>query len=106
MAFSEEMRSKLAAAFASPVLTTLNRRTVTEPWNESVERANKPFHFALVPAEVWKGSKFERSFTTSLGSMWEVAAVALGGPLRGWAAQGYSYAGSQNFKRRRCDDRG
>lgn len=94
MAFPEDVRSKLAEVFAAPVLTSLNRRTVTEPWDEAVERTNKPFHFALVPAEVWKGAKFERSFVTSLGSMWEVAAVALGAPLRGWAAQGYSYAGS------------
>src|SRR5699024_12013814 len=28
---------------------------------------NNPFGARLVPIEVWKGSKFERSFVTSLG---------------------------------------
>ena len=28
---------------------------------------NNPFGYRLVPVEVWKGSKFERSFVTSLG---------------------------------------
>jgi Type II restriction endonuclease, TdeIII len=93
MAFTPEIRKKLAEVFARPVLSTLERRTVLEPWDEAEEVMSRPFHHALVPAAVWKGSKFERSFTTSLGSTWEAAAVVLGTGLRGWAERGYSYLG-------------
>lgn len=93
MSLPPEVRQRLGVVFSAPVLRTLERRTALEPWDEEAERLQKPFHHALVPAAVWKGSKFERSFVTSLGSMWEVAAVELGTALRGWATQGYSYSG-------------
>jgi hypothetical protein len=93
MALPSQVRTRLSEIFATPVLSTLERRTRLEPWDEEAERVQKPFHHALVPAEVWKGSKFERSFVTSLGSMWEAAAVELGASLRGWAARSYAYVG-------------
>jgi hypothetical protein len=93
VAFTPEIRTRLAEVFARPVLTTLERRTVAEPWDEAAEAKSRPFHHALVPPAVWKGSKFERSFTTSLGSTWEAAAVVLGTGLRGWAERSYSYTG-------------
>jgi hypothetical protein len=54
---------------------TLRTRVVREPWDAEAERRFRPFAFALVPEEVWKGAKFERSFTTSLGSAWEQMAL-------------------------------
>jgi len=45
----------------------LKKRIITEPFiEEDIEKAN-PFGYRLVPIEIWKGSKFERSFVTSLG---------------------------------------
>jgi hypothetical protein len=45
----------------------IEKRTVKEPFRaEDVEMEN-PFGYRLVPLEIWKGSKFERSFVTSLG---------------------------------------
>ena len=45
----------------------IHRRTVTQPFRaEEIEQSN-PFGFRLVPIEIWKGSRFERSFVTSLG---------------------------------------
>ncbi|MFD3259639.1 TdeIII family type II restriction endonuclease [Paenibacillus lentus] len=45
----------------------IERRCIMEPFDEkAVENAN-PFGFRLVPLEVWKGAKFERSFVTTLG---------------------------------------
>lgn len=45
----------------------INKRVVLEPFDE-VEIYNKnPFGSRVVPVEIWKGSKFERSFVTSLG---------------------------------------
>jgi hypothetical protein len=45
----------------------LHRRVVLEPFNERTIEQNNPFGYRLVPMEIWKGSKFERSFVTSLG---------------------------------------
>lgn len=94
MALPSHVRQRLGEVFSAPVLTTLERRTVSEPWDEAAEKLKKPFHHALVPAAVWKGSKFERSFTTSLGNTWEVAAVVIGRGVRGWVEQGHSYSGT------------
>ena len=78
MPLRRKLRRALRTSFEAPLRATLRRRTVEEPWDEAAERLQRPFHYALVPAAVWKGSKFERSFTTSLGSVWERAAVAIG----------------------------
>lgn len=45
----------------------LDKRIVEEPFNEEEIKRTNPFGYRLVPLEVWKGSKFERSFVTSLG---------------------------------------
>ena len=74
-------------------MTTLRSRTVTEPWDEENEQSLRPLHFALVPAAVWKGSKFERSFVTSLGNVWEKAAIEASRGVRAWTQQGYVYKG-------------
>lgn len=45
----------------------IKNRTVLEPFNPEEIEKNNPFGFRLVPMEIWKGAKFERSFVTSLG---------------------------------------
>ncbi|MCJ2148429.1 TdeIII family type II restriction endonuclease [Bacillus sp. B19-2] len=45
----------------------IRKRTVGEPFNEESIKLNNPFGYYLVPIEVWKGSKFERSFVTTFG---------------------------------------
>lgn len=45
----------------------IERRVVLEPFNETEVMNNNPFGYRLVPIEIWKGAKFERSFVTSLG---------------------------------------
>lgn len=52
----------------SPIMDRLiHRRVVKEPFNPAEIEAKNPFGYRLVPVEVWKGSKFERSFVTILG---------------------------------------
>lgn len=52
----------------SPIMERLiQRRVITEPFDEAEVAARNPFGYRLVPVEVWKGSKFERSFVTILG---------------------------------------
>lgn len=41
--------------------------TINNPFDEEGILDKNPFGARIVPAEVWKGSKFERSFVTSLG---------------------------------------
>jgi Type II restriction endonuclease, TdeIII len=52
----------------SPIMNrVIRRRVVTEPFDEAEVADKNPFGYRLVPVEVWKGSKFERSFVTVLG---------------------------------------
>lgn len=93
MPISDATRDELRKIFEAPLKSTIQRRSVDEPWDEAAEREQRPFHYALVPATVWKGSKFERSFVTSLGSVWERAAVTLGGGIHGWSERGFVFRG-------------
>ncbi len=50
----------------------IKKRTIDEPFDIKELEEERPFHVALLPEEILKGSKFERSFVTSLGqSVWE-----------------------------------
>ncbi|WP_214738118.1 TdeIII family type II restriction endonuclease [Exiguobacterium sp. s162] len=65
------MNSETKQLVYDHVLNAMNRKiehlTVTNPFNESAVLRNNPFGARIVPNEVWKGSKFERSFVTTLG---------------------------------------
>jgi hypothetical protein len=93
MRFPADVEERIASILAAPLVSTLRTRTVTEPWDEARERFLRPLHFALVPEAVWKGSKFERSFTTSLGNVWERAAIETSRGVRRWMQQGCVYEG-------------
>lgn len=45
----------------------IRKRVIEEPFNQEDIERNNPFGALLVPEEIWKGSKFERSFVTTLG---------------------------------------
>jgi len=45
----------------------IEKRTITEPFDENGILNSNPFGARLVPIEIWKASKFERSFVTSMG---------------------------------------
>lgn len=61
---TEKLIIEIIARFMENVL---NRRLIDEPWNYEDYKKKLPFHVALVPEEIWKSAKFERSFVTSLG---------------------------------------
>lgn len=64
---NEETKEKIKKHISVVMDRLIKRRVETEPFNEDeIERRN-PFGYRLVPIEVWKGSKFERSFVTILG---------------------------------------
>ena len=60
-------RNKVEEHLRDVMKRILEKRTIQEPFNEEEIKNKNPFGYRLVPIEVWKGSKFERSFVTSLG---------------------------------------
>ena len=62
-----ETRRKIEEHLRKVMKRIVEKRTVQEPFNEEEIKNKNPFGYRLVPIEVWKGSKFERSFVTSLG---------------------------------------
>lgn len=62
-----ETRNKVEEHLRGVMKRILDKRTIQEPFNEDEIKNKNPFGYRLVPIEVWKGSKFERSFVTSLG---------------------------------------
>lgn len=48
---------------------------------------DKPLYATLVPDEIWKGSHFERRFTTSFGKAWQSLAVEVGKTYHGQCGQ-------------------
>ena len=62
-----ETRNKVEEHLRGVMKRILDKRTIQEPFNEDEVKNKNPFGYRLVPIEVWKGSKFERSFVTSLG---------------------------------------
>ncbi|MEC0093217.1 TdeIII family type II restriction endonuclease [Paenibacillus macquariensis] len=49
------------------VMRKIITRRLEEPFGENQVMISNPFGYRLVPLEVWKGAKFERSFVTTLG---------------------------------------
>src|SRR5690349_1657706 len=69
--------------------SVLKRRTEDELWDYEAYKLTLPFHVALVPEEIWKGAKFERSFVTRLGMIgWEEIAKIIANDKRGYAKRG------------------
>lgn len=64
---NELTKSRIREHIASIMDRTIRRRVVTEPFNEQEVAEKNPFGYRLVPVEIWKGAKFERSFVTTLG---------------------------------------
>ncbi|NLB53818.1 MAG: TdeIII family type II restriction endonuclease [Syntrophomonadaceae bacterium] len=57
----------IKAKISESLDAVITRRCITEPFLEEEVKERNPFGARLVPMEVWKGSKFERSFVTILG---------------------------------------
>lgn len=69
---AEAQRKEIKQIIFRFVDNVINRRVIEEPYDPEFEAKTRPFHYALVPEEIWKSSKFERSFVTSLGQIgWE-----------------------------------
>lgn len=64
---NQDTIQKIENVISSMMDKIIHKRVVEEPFKEEEIEKKNPFGYRLVPMEVWKGSKFERSFVTSLG---------------------------------------
>ena len=93
MPLQPNTENAIAALVNGLVARTLHKRVELEPWDVEDEKRRRPFAFALVPEEVWKGAKFERSFVTSFGSAWEEMALLVARDAHDHAQRGHRYEG-------------
>lgn len=72
MTLKDAAKKKIKDEIIKVVDRVIKKRTIDEPFDIKELEEERPFHTALLPEEILKGSKFERSFVTSLGqSVWE-----------------------------------
>lgn len=75
---NQATREKVHTILTDMLDRIIRKRTITEPVTEEAIQLGNPFGYLLVPFEIWKASKFERSFVTSLGqTCFEQIAVAI-----------------------------
>ncbi|EPS51666.1 Type II restriction endonuclease [Clostridium botulinum A1 str. CFSAN002368] len=60
-------REKVENVLSDVMERIIDKRINKEPFKEEEISLKNPFGYRLVPIQIWKGSKFERSFVTSLG---------------------------------------
>lgn len=65
----EPTKVAIRAIISRVMENVIQRRCVDEPFNEEEVLSQNAFGARLVPMEVWKGAKFERSFTSNLGKV-------------------------------------
>ena len=69
-------------------------RSVEEPYDPAEFRRSSPFHARLVPDAIWRASKFERSFVTSIGQgVFEQVAIIVARGAGYHAARGHRETG-------------
>lgn len=66
-ALSKETKDKIIKLLDNFMEQLISRMTFESPFKSEEIETNNPFGYRLVPIEVWKGSKFERSFVSTLG---------------------------------------
>ena len=72
----------------------MDKVLITDPFIVETHHAKKPLYAALVPDEIFKGSHFERRFTTPFGSAWEKLAVVAGNVYHGSCEKGITLEGT------------
>ena len=85
------MEDSLEAAIRSVINDAMKQVVVRaieeDPFDGEHHEIEKPLHAALVPRDVFKGSRFERRFVTIFGRVWEELLRAVGQARFGWATR-------------------
>lgn len=78
MILSENCKTKIRTLIIGYINNINNRRFIAEPWVHEDELINSPFNVRLVPSTIWKSSKYERSFVTGFGGLYEQISRIIG----------------------------
>ena len=100
-----ETQKKISVAIAE-IITAMMERVMEnvlekDPFIPEEHKAKKPLYAALVPDEIFKGSHFERRFTTPFGKVWERLAKVAAETATEKSEMGYSIRGSVPVERLR-----
>lgn len=101
MASKEEMKQSIQHVIKAMMDRVMNRVLITDPFLPEEHRAKKPLYAFLVPDEIFKGSHFERRFTTPFGGAWEKLALVAGNTGKGKAETQHPIIGTINAERLR-----
>lgn len=65
---NDQTKDRIRGVLRTTMNNTIRRRVELEPFDPEEQEVKNPFGYRLLPLnEIWKSSKFERSFVTSLG---------------------------------------
>jgi Type II restriction endonuclease, TdeIII len=75
---NKQTADTIKSVIFSSLLRTLQRREIDEPYDPIEFKLVSPFYARLVPDAIWRASRFERSFVTSIGQgVFEQVAVII-----------------------------
>lgn len=96
---------KISIAIRDIIISMMDRVMenvlVKDPFIPEEHQAKKPLYAALVPDEIFKGSHFERRFTTPFGKVWEKLALVAGKTAFTKTIMGHTIAGQVPAERLR-----
>ncbi len=72
----KEVKKAIKSVIAELMDRVIRKVLVDDPFIPEEHKFKKPLYAALVPDEIFKGSHFERRFTTPFGKVWEKLACA------------------------------
>ena len=89
----EKLQSAIRAIIADLMDRVIKKVLIDDPFIKEKHHASKPLYAALVPDEIFKGSHFERRFTTPFGQAWEKLAQACAIAYHGHCSVNYMING-------------
>lgn len=75
---SDNCKKEIRAIIENYIKVVNKRRFVDDPWVREKELESSPFNVRLVPSTIWKSSKYERSFVTGFGKLYELISQIIG----------------------------
>lgn len=101
MSNQEKIKLAIQSIIISMMDKVMDNVLLKDPFIPETHRTNKPLYAALVPDEIFKGSHFERRFTTPFGKAWEKLAMAVAQESLGHAELGRNLYGNVKAERLR-----
>lgn len=90
----DEVKEAILNVIQTLMDRVMDKVLYTDPFVVEKFRATKPLYAALVPAEIFKGSHFERRFVTPFGTVWEKLALEVANAYHGHCEKGRAVNGT------------